>query len=59
MTLRFVGMKVLGALATRDIPASAALGAEFWLRVPVLTIDGRVACGGRYDRDKVVAALGL
>ena len=32
---------------------------EFGLRVPVLTVNGRVACEGRYDRDKVVAALGL
>ena len=50
---------LLDALATQDVAAAAALGTEFGLRVPVLTIDGRVACEGRYDRDKVVAALGL
>ncbi|MGB7906126.1 MAG: glutaredoxin family protein [Steroidobacteraceae bacterium] len=50
---------LLGALATRDVDTDAALATEFGLRVPVLAINGRVACEGRYDRDKVAAALGL
>ncbi len=47
------------ALDTRDVDAEPALAWEFGLRVPVLTVDGHVACEGRYDRDKVAAALGL
>lgn len=50
---------LLDALETRDVDAETALAAEFGLRVPVMTVDGRVACEGRYDRDEVVAALGL
>ncbi len=50
---------LLAALVTRDVDDESALAAEFGLRVPVLTIGGRVACEGRYDRDKVAAALGL
>jgi ethanolamine ammonia-lyase small subunit len=49
----------LDRLETVDVDAEIALATEFGLRVPVLTVDGRVACEGRYDRDKVVAALGL
>ncbi len=51
--------QLLDALETRDVDAETALAAEFGLRIPVLTVDGQVACEGRYDRDKVVAALGL
>jgi hypothetical protein len=50
---------LLVALETRDVDAETALATEFGLRVPVLTVDGHVACEGRYDRDKVAAALGL
>jgi hypothetical protein len=50
---------LLEALETRDVDAETALAAEFGLRVPVLTVGGRVACEGRYDRDKVATALGL
>jgi ethanolamine ammonia-lyase small subunit len=49
----------LDRLETVDVDGEIALATEFGLRVPVLTVDGRVACEGRYDRDKVVAALGL
>ncbi len=50
---------LLDTVETRDTDADTAWAAEFGLRVPVLTVDGHVACEGRYDRDKVVAALGL
>jgi hypothetical protein len=50
---------LLGSLATHDVDAEPALVCEFGLRVPVLTVGGHVACEGRYDRDKVAAALGL
>ena len=50
---------LLPALVTRDVDGETALAAEFGLRVPVLTVGGRVACEGRYDRDKVATALGL
>ena len=50
---------LLDILATHDVDAEPALVSEFGLRVPVLTIDGRVTCEGRYDRGKVAAALGL
>ena len=50
---------LLDALEIRDVDAEAALAVEFGLRVPVFTIGGRVACEGRYDRDKVATALGL
>jgi hypothetical protein len=50
---------LLDALETRDVDAETALATEFGLRVPVLTVDGHVACEGRYDRDKVATALGL
>lgn len=50
---------VTAGVRTHDVDADAALAAEFGLRVPVLVVDGRVACEGRYDRDKVAAALGL
>ena len=50
---------LLANLVTRDVDEESALAAAFGLRVPVLTIGGRVACEGRYDREKVAAALGL
>lgn len=50
---------LLGALETRDVDTETALAIEYGLRVPVFTIDGHVACEGRYDRDKVATALGL
>jgi hypothetical protein len=46
-------------LQTRDIDGDAALAARYGLRVPVLAVDGQVACEGRYDRDEVAAALRL
>jgi hypothetical protein len=51
--------ELLDAVVTRDVDAEPTLALEFGLRVPVLTVGGRVACEGRYDRDKVAAALGL
>jgi Glutaredoxin-like domain (DUF836) len=51
--------ELLDILVTHDVDARAALAQEFGLRVPVLTVDGNVACEGRYDREKVAAALGL
>lgn len=50
---------LLDTLVTRDVDAEASLAVEFGLRVPVLTVDGQVACEGRYGRDKVAVALGL
>ena len=49
----------LDRLETVDVDTEMSLAREFGLRVPVLTVAGRVACEGRYDRDKVAAALGL
>jgi len=51
--------RLLEHLETCDVDAETALAQEFGLRVPVLTVNSRVACEGRYDRDKVAAALGL
>ncbi len=50
---------LVDVLATHDVDAETALALKFGLRVPVLTVGGHVACEGRYDRDKVAAALGL
>jgi Glutaredoxin-like domain (DUF836) len=50
---------LLDALETRDVDEETDLAAEFGLRVPVLMVGGRLACEGRYDRDKVATALGL
>jgi hypothetical protein len=50
---------LLVVLETRDVDTETALATEFGLRLPVLTVDGLVACEGRYDRDKVAVALGL
>ena len=44
-------------LKLRDVDGEAVLAAEFGLRVPVLRLDGRVVCEGRYDRARVAAAL--
>ena len=49
----------LDRLEIVDVDAEMALAREFGLRVPVLMVDGHVACEGRYDRDKVATALGL
>jgi Glutaredoxin-like domain (DUF836) len=46
-------------LQTRDVDGDDELAARYGLRVPVLAVDGRVACEGRYDRDEVTAALRL
>jgi Glutaredoxin-like domain (DUF836) len=51
--------ELLETLETRDVDTESALATEFGLRVPVLTVDGLVACEGCYDRDKVATALGL
>jgi hypothetical protein len=50
---------LLDTVDTHDVDVEPALAREFGLRVPVLTVDGHLACEGRYDRDKVAAALGL
>jgi hypothetical protein len=47
------------AVQTRDVDGDAALARQFGLRVPVLRVDGQVACEGRYDRDRVASALRL
>jgi hypothetical protein len=49
----------LDRLEIIDVDAETALATEFGLRVPVLSVAGHVTCEGRYDRDKVGAALGL
>jgi hypothetical protein len=41
------------------VDGDAALARQFGLRVPVLRVDGQVACEGRYDRDRVASALRL
>jgi hypothetical protein len=51
--------RLLEQLEPRDVDADPSWATEFGLRVPVLTVAGHVACEGRYDRDKVAAALGL
>jgi hypothetical protein len=40
-----------------DVDSDEALAAEFGLRVPVLTLDGRVVCEGRYESPRVRGAL--
>jgi hypothetical protein len=50
---------LLERLQLSDVDAEPALAAEFGLRVPVLRVNGRTACEGRYDRAEVHAALGL
>jgi len=47
------------AVQACDVDADATLARQFGLRVPVLLVDGQVACEGRYDRDRVASALGL
>jgi hypothetical protein len=44
-------------LTVLDVDRDPALAAEFGLRVPVLTVAGRVACEGRYDSPRVRDAL--
>ncbi len=50
---------LLPRLTLLDIDGDPTLAAEFGLRVPVLRAGEQVACEGRYDRDKVAAALRL
>lgn len=50
---------LLPHLTLLDIDGYPILAAEFGLRVPVLRAGAQVACEGRYDRDKVAAALRL
>jgi hypothetical protein len=50
---------LLTELSLLDVDGESALAAEFGLRVPVLRAGDRVACEGRYDRDKVAVALRL
>jgi hypothetical protein len=46
-------------LRTVDVDTDPGLAAAYGLRVPVLAAAGQVVCEGRYDRPRVVAALGL
>jgi hypothetical protein len=50
---------LLPGLGLQDVDLDAELGRAYGLRVPVLELDGAVVCEGRYDRDRVGAALGL
>ena len=40
-----------------DVDGDPGLAAEFGLRVPVLSLAGRVVCEGRYDSPRVRDAL--
>lgn len=46
-------------LRTVDVDTDPGLAAAYGLRVPVLAAAGVAVCEGRYDRPRVVAALGL
>lgn len=46
-------------LVLRDVDSDPDWAVAYGLRVPVLTVDGVVACEGFYDRAKAGAALGL
>ncbi len=37
------------ACAVRDVDADPATRARFGLKIPVLTLDGRLVCHGRFD----------
>jgi hypothetical protein len=50
---------VLSTLRTVDVDTDPSLAAVYGLRVPVLETAGLAVCEGRYDRSRVVAALGL
>jgi glutaredoxin len=41
-----------------DVDADADLAARYGLRVPVLEIDGAVVLEGRFDEQRLAAALG-
>jgi len=45
------------SLVVVDVDGDSGLAAEFGLRVPVLTLGGRVVCEGRYDSPRVRDAL--
>ena len=45
------------ALTVVDVDGDVALAVEFGLRVPVLTLSGRVVCEGRYESPRVRGAL--
>ncbi len=45
------------ALAVIDVDSDPALALEYGLRVPVLTLGGRVVCEGRYESPRVRDAL--
>jgi len=47
----------LASLALVDVDGDPGLATEFGLRVPVLALDGRVVCEGRYDSPRVRVAL--
>ena len=57
LTLDFPSLEV--TLRTVDVDTDPGLAAAYGLRVPVLAEAGQVVCEGRYDRPRVVAALGL
>jgi len=44
-------------LTVVDVDGDPALAVEFGLRVPVLTLAGRVVCEGRYESPRVLSAL--
>ena len=46
-----------GELEVRDVDSHGAWRDRFGLRVPVLTIDGRIVCEARLDRQAVEKAL--
>jgi hypothetical protein len=45
------------SLTVVDVDDDPALAAEFGLRVPVLTLAGRLVCEGRYESPRVRDAL--
>ena len=45
------------AITLVDVDGDPALAVEFGLRVPVLTLSGRVVCEGRYESPRVRSAL--
>jgi hypothetical protein len=45
------------SLTVIDVDSDPALAVEFGLRVPVLTVAGRVVCEGRYESPRVRGAL--
>ena len=57
LTLDFPALQAI--VRTVDVDTDPGLAAAYGLRVPVLAAAGLPVCEGRYDRPRVVAALGL